>query len=186
MKNIFEGIVEKVRDYKGNKFTRIGKFFLKLGISANMMTVFSLLIGLTSVYFLFSNHLLFIVLAILHIIADGLDGLIAKASQATTFGKYFDLFTDRVITFSILFKVALYLNDYYFFIILGIFILTQAIYFFSKLESPIIFIRTGTIIGAAVYVLYEPLLAIGYIIAGIFLAYSLSLQLQWFIKKKFS
>ena len=186
MKSFSQKIVEKTRGFKARKQNNIGKFFLKLGISANMMTTFSLLIGLVAVYFLFTNHLLFVILATAHIIADGLDGLIAKASKETKFGKYFDLLTDRTITFLVLLKITLYLQDYYFFIIFGLYVLTHSICFVSKLESPIIFIRTGTMIGATIYVLHEPLLVIGYLIAGVFIVYSLALQLQWFVKRIFS
>jgi phosphatidylglycerophosphate synthase len=186
MKNFLQEIVDKFRDYRTKKFPKVGKFFLKLGVSANMMTTFSLLIGLAAVYFLFSNHLLFVILATTHLIADGLDGLIAKASEETKFGEYFDSLTDRAIALLILLKAALYLQDYYFFIILGLFILTHLIYFSSKLKSPVIFIRTGTLIGAAIYILYQPLLTIGYLFAGVFIVYSLALQLQWFVKKRFT
>ena len=185
MKNIFQEIVNKFRDYKNKEFPRTGKFFLNLGISANMMTLFSLLAGLAAVHFLFSNHLLFVILAAVHLIADGLDGLIAKASQPTKFGQYFDLISDRIIAFLILLKAAMYLQDYYFLIIFALYVLTQSIHFFSRLESPVVFIRTGTIIGAAIYVLYGPLLLIGYLVAGVFIVYSLALQLQWFVKRIF-
>ena len=185
MESIFQEIVNKFRSYKTKEFPRTGKFFLNLGISANMMTTFSLIIGLVAVYFLFSNHLLFVVLAAVHLIADGLDGLIAKASQPTKFGQYFDLLADRAIALLILLKVAMYLQDYYVFIIFGLYVLTQSIHFISRLESPIVFIRTATIIVAAIYVFYEPLLLISYLVAGVFVIYSLALQLQWVVKKRF-
>jgi phosphatidylglycerophosphate synthase len=186
MKSFSQDIVENFRIFKTRNGNKVGKFFLKFGISANMMTTFSLIIGIVSVYFLFSNHLLFIILAAVHLLADGLDGLIAKASHPTKFGKYFDLITDRTIAFLILLKVALHLQDYYFFIIFGLYVLTQLIHFSSNLESPVIFIRTGTVIGAAIYVIYEPLLIVGYLVGGVFTIYSLALQLQWFIKKRFA
>ena len=185
MKNIFQEIVGKFRGYKNKEFPRTGKFFLNLGISANMMTTFSLLIGLVAVYFLFENHMLFIILGLVHLLADGLDGLIAKASQSTRFGQYFDLISDRIVAFLILLKVALHLQDYYVFIIFGLYVLTQLVYFASRLKSPIVFIRTATIIATVIYVFYEPLLLIGYLIAGVFVVYSLSLQLQWFVQKRF-
>jgi len=186
MKSFSQDIVKKFGLFKAGDQNKVGKFFLKLGISANMMTTFALIVGLVSVYFLFSNHLSFIILAVVHLLADGLDGLIAKASQPTKFGQYFDLISDRTIAFLVLLKIALHLQDYYFFIILGLYVLTQSIHFFSKLESPVIFIRTGTLIGAAIYVLYEPLLTIGYLLAGIFIVYSLALQLEYFVKKMFA
>jgi len=186
MKSFLEKIVYKFRDFKAGKFTKAGKFFLELGISANMMTTFSLLLGLVAIYFLFSNHLLFIILAVVHLIADGLDGLIAKASKETIFGKYYDSISDRIITLAILIKVALYLGDYYFFIIIGMFVLTHLIYFSSKLKYPVIFVRTGSLIVLAFYVLYEPILTIGYLAVGVFIGYSLALQLQYFVKKKFA
>ena len=186
MKSFSQDIVKKFGLFKAGDQNKVGKFFLKLGISANMMTTFALIVGLVSVYFLFSNHLSFIILAVVHLLADGLDGLIAKASQPTKFGQYFDLISDRTIAFLVLLKVALHLQDYYSFIIFGLYVLTQLIYFSTKLEAPVVFIRTATIIVATVYVLYGHLLIVGYLIAGVFIVYSLALQLQWFVKKMFT
>ena len=184
MKSFSQDIVKRFSLFKSRNGNKVGKFFLNFGISANMMTVFALIVGIVAVYFLFNNHLLFVILGMVHLLADGLDGLIAKASQPTKFGQYFDLISDRTIAFLILLKVALHLQDYYFFIILGLYVLTQLVYFFTRLEAPVVFIRTATMIGMTIYVLYEPLLIIGYLIAGVFIVYSLALQLQWFVKKR--
>jgi len=178
--------MDNFREYRTTKFLPIGKFLYKIGITANMMSFVSLLLGLSAIYFLFQNHLVFIILGILHLIADGLDGIIARASKSTELGKYFDLIFDRIVAFTALLKVAFYLGDNYFLIICGLFVLTQLIYFLSKLEYPIIFVRTTTLIVLAFSPLHSKILVYGYLVAGIFIVYSLGLQLQWFVKKNFS
>ena len=191
MESSNQKFVAKCREFKEKNFLKWGRFFYDLGISANTMTTISLILGILTVYFLFSNHLLFVVFAILHLIADGLDGLIAKASQPTKFGQYYDLITDRTIAIITLIKLGWYLQDYYVYIILGLLIITQLVYFSSKFEYPVVFVRTGLLIPFMFYpigILFHPIgntfiLTATCLIVGGFIVYSLALQLQHFVKE---
>lgn len=154
------------------------------GISANMLTLCSLIAGLLAVYWLFSNHILFVLFALLHVLFDGLDGVVARISGASHFGKYFDQGSDSLVTILVLFKVGWYLQDTYAYIIAGLFFLAVAIYFLSRTQAPIIFMRTVALLILIVvaypsFPFQQEILTIGYLAAGIVAVFSLARQLQW-------
>ena len=173
------GLIEWSREFRSEKFSKAGEFFLNLGISANVMTTISLLLGLGAVYFLFQNLWLFAILGIAHIIADGLDGVIARVSQSTVFGSYYDKFNDTIIPILLLIKVQIHLEDYYVLMILGLYVLANLVYFLSEFKYKFFNSRMVLIMGL---ILGFPILA--YLACGIATVYSLALQLQQFIKTK--
>jgi phosphatidylglycerophosphate synthase len=86
------------------------RFLLRLGVSANIATGFSFLMGALAVFFLFDNNFLFALFAILHLITDSMDGAIARIQKKTTaFGLWFDHFVDRGIVVLLLAKSYFYL-----------------------------------------------------------------------------
>ncbi len=172
--------MERFREFRSRNLNKIGWFCLKLGISANIATTISLILGLVSVYFLFDNQALFVLFAILHLIADGMDGVIARVSMTTKFGKYYDYITDNLVV-SMLFLIKLWLqvDDYYVLIVIGLYVLYHIIYILSKLEYPILFCRLMLIILLA---LNLPTLA--YLAVGVVSAYTLAMQLQTLMKAK--
>jgi phosphatidylglycerophosphate synthase len=187
METSLQKVVYRFREAKNKHLSKVGPFFLKLKISANMMTTLALLLGLSAIYFLFNNYILFIIFTILHLLADGTDGLIARASQPTKFGEYFDLLSDRSITFFIFIKIAIYLQDYYVLVILALFTITHSIYFLSKMEYPVVFTRTGTVLALFLYPLGPIFIPTGiYLVVGGFIIYSLISQLRYFLRKNHS
>lgn len=182
--------ITRFQDFKSKRFAGIGKFFLKLHISADIMTGISFLLGLGAVYFLFKNHLAYIILAILYLLADGIDGILARQTKTTTYGKYLDaIIVDGSITVLILAKIGWFLNDYYGYIIAGMYLLSLCISGISQLKAPMLFTRTITVVGAMLYFSSVPftsyLLILNYLTSGIAAAWSLALQLQWYMKEKF-
>jgi len=173
-------IIEDFRIFRTKKLSTIAKLLLKLKISANVMTTLSLLFGFAAVYFLFTNYVLFILFAILHLLADVFDGVLARLSHSTKFGKYYDYVTDQFITILLLLRIAYSLPDYYAYIAAGLYLLTNIIYSLNKLECPVLFARTFTIIP-----LLLSLPTIAYLTAGVISMYSLGLQLQYFTATKF-
>jgi len=118
----------------------------------------------------------------LHLMADGIDGVLARLSKPTLFGKYFDKITDQFIGFLLLLKIYLYLNDYYVVIVLTLFILTYIIYFGSKMTYPAIFVRTGIVITLLFFPLWPTFVTNGtYLVIGGFITYSLIQQLRYFL-----
>ncbi|MBI2103313.1 CDP-alcohol phosphatidyltransferase family protein [Candidatus Woesearchaeota archaeon] len=170
--------LEKFRIYRSEKFLPVGKFFLKYQITANLMTCLSFLAGLGAVYFLFQNHLYFILLGLLHLTLDGIDGIIARASAPTLFGKYLDHFSDQMIGLLLILKIAFTNNDYFIYIIAALVFFSQLFYSLSKMKAPAFFPRTSL----TILLLFNQV-TLAFLVAGIIGLYSLAMQLIWAMQK---
>lgn len=181
--------VDWAQRYKSTYFSPVGQWFASIGISANIMTGISLISGLLAVYFLFSNYWFFCMFGIIHLCADGLDGVIARATRTTWYGKYLDhIAADGVLTILIHAKIGWYLQDYYGYLVAGLYALTLLIYAASRLQAPLLFMRTITLIGAMLYIpsvhWTSNLLILNYLATGVAAAWTLALQLQWKIETR--
>ena len=181
-------VLERFRQYRSKNLVSLARFLLRCGLTANIMTFLSLLTGITAVYFLFETYYLFLLFAALHLFADSLDGVLARQSTPTVGGKWFDFITDGVITLFLLVKIAWFVNDYSLYLLAGLYLLSQISYAFSQFQAPILFTRTLTIILCALAI--PPLLAktllpltIISLSSGVAALYSLTRQLQWFMKR---
>ncbi len=171
--------LEKFRIYRSKKLLPLGKFFLRCHISANIMTAISFLVGLAAVYFLFHNHLYFILLGLLHLTLDGLDGVIARASTPTLFGKHFDNASDQLIGIFLLLKIAFVTQDYAVYLITAIVFLGQLFYVLSKLTAPAFFSRMSLM-----FLLFFNQVVPGFLVAGVIGLYTLAMQLVWILRRK--
>ncbi len=89
---MLDGAVRKIID---PILKTTGEQLAKAGISANMVTLFGISIGLAAAVAIVANWFLFgLVLIILSRIADGLDGAVARATKKTDFGGYLDISVD--------------------------------------------------------------------------------------------
>jgi hypothetical protein len=174
------------RKFRSKHLNSFGKKLIKIGIRANHLTTLAHIFGLTATFFLFQNHLLFVILLTFHLIADGFDGVVARLTKPTKFGCYYDHVGDQIVAFFLLLKIYFYLNEYYLLILLCAFIITNLIYFLSKMNYPVIFVRSGIALPLLFYPLAENLILTGtYLVVGGFLAYSLTKQLvHYLIKNK--
>ena len=173
--------LEKFREFRSRKFEKVGKLFVRLGISANLATSLSIICGIIAVYFLFQDLLLFIIFAVFHLLLDGFDGIIARAANKTSrFGEYFDHIGDSLIGLLLIGKVWWVLRDYYVLIIIGLFLLMNLVHFFSRLNYPWTNFRTVVIL-----LLMFNLPTISYLAAGVITVYALALQFKHFIEKSF-
>lgn len=203
MEQWFNRKMEQGREFRKQKLAGVARILLNIGFTSSRMTFLSLLFGLGAAYFLFQRQSVYIVLALLHLLADGLDGVIAsleikppkggiRGIEEMNFGKYFDSGTDAFITLLVLGKVAFTLQDIYGFIVVGLFALAQLIYFASRMEAPVLPVRTVTLVLLMLYLPASvPLLAwtnklllIVMGIAGVASLYSLARQLQWRLGRK--
>ncbi len=188
MEKFFAWVTARFRDYRYVKLEKTGRWLLKLKLTPNRLTFLSLISGLLAVSFLFQDYLYFVVFGLLHLILDSLDGVVAKLSQPTVFGDYFDHGSDSLVAFLILLKVGQFLGDIYPYIVAGLYALGAVVHFVSRTKAPMIFIRTAAVISLLVfscpYFPYpETLITIGYLVAGAATVYSLARQLQWLMKK---
>ena len=177
-------LVDDFRDYRTKKLEKIARAVAKTGLRANHLTFLSLCSGAAATYFLFDSYYLFALFALLHLFFDGIDGVLARVTKPTTYGKYFDLLSDSGVTFLALLKVAWHLHELYAYIAAGLFLLALLIHLKFKLQTPMLFMRTASVI--ALLVATHPLfpftamaLTAGYLTAGGVSLYSLARQLQW-------
>ena len=189
MKSFSQDIVLKFQQFKDRNLSKVGKAFLFLGISANIMTSVSLILGCLLVYFLFVNYWLFLILTFLHLLADGLDGVIARVSKTTIFGDYFDYASDRFVV--VLIYVSLYgvIRDYLILVILFMYLLNHGIFVISKKTYPIIYYRSIGLLLMAIYPLFLPnyltqYLTFCYLLGGAVTMFSLALQLKHYVENK--
>ncbi len=178
----------RFQEYRSKKLLPIAQFFHPLGITANLMTSFSLLFGFLSVYYLFNSYSLFIFFALLHLFADALDGVIARSLKPTHFGEIFDFATDQLLVILLMLKIGWNFHDYYAYIVAALYFLAQLIYYLSKFETPILFTRTLTLILLSLTfiplkILIFTIPEITYICSGVASVYSLAAQLPYLLKK---
>lgn len=84
-----------VRKIINSPLNRAGKWLAKTGASANGVTLAGLVLGLLAAIFIASHaYGTGLVLLLLSRVADGLDGAVARATQITDFGGYFDIVSD--------------------------------------------------------------------------------------------
>jgi phosphatidylglycerophosphate synthase len=70
----------------------------KVGVNPLHLTILSFIFGLGSAFFLFSNHFLFAVFILMHLLLDKLDGSLARYSDKVTLkGKWLDYILDSCV-----------------------------------------------------------------------------------------
>lgn len=148
------------------------------------MTSLSFLFGLWGIYFLFNDYGLFLGFMALHIIADALDGVVARVSGPTILGEYLDHIGDSLINLFLIIKIAWYLGDYFAYLVAVLFFLAQLIYFLSRCQAPCLFTRTLTLIMLAFSPLHSLILILTYLTNGVSALYSLAKQIQWGLSKQ--
>ncbi|MBU1111991.1 MAG: CDP-alcohol phosphatidyltransferase family protein [archaeon] len=179
-------LVRGTRKIRDKYMMPIAKLFLKLKIHPNLMTTISLLTGLAAAYFLFTNYIAFVVLVLVHLFSDGLDGVMARAAgKETTFGKYYDLISDRLVNLAMLIKIAFFLQDYYVVLVITFFLLTQALYFGSRRQLPVIFSRTTCVLILVLGYWMGPVIiaTLAYLTVGVLSLYSLIMQFNYMIAR---
>lgn len=177
-------IIHRFQKYRERKLERIGKKLIGWKVSANLLTGLSLVFGLLSVYFLFSNDLLFIVFVLLHLLMDSFDGVVARLTKPTEFGDFLDhVVTDGLVTILPIVKIGWFLQDSYAYIAAVLYSLALLIHGFSK--APILFMRLFVVIALFVSLaspITNILLVVTYLSVAVAGAYSLARQLQWRLK----
>ncbi len=179
-------VLVQFREYRQRIFRPAARLLIKAGITPNIMTFFSLLFGLGAAYFLFSNYILFLVLGLLHLLADAFDGVIASVKGESTPGKYFDHATDNLVALLLVIKIGYFLQDYYAYLVAGLYLLAQLVYVFSGMTAPVLFGRSVSLITLFWYLpallsLTSVLPVLVYLFLGVIAVYSLARQLQWFM-----
>ena len=112
------------------------KIIAKTGISPAIVTLFSFLCGISSVYFLFKNQTLFIVFALLAILFDIIDGHLARyLHKESKIGYWLDQGNDRFINFLMLLKYNIIFGTYW--IVLPLYVIHYFLFFVFKTKNVI-------------------------------------------------
>ncbi|MHA7819747.1 MAG: CDP-alcohol phosphatidyltransferase family protein [Erythrobacter sp.] len=92
----------KLRPLIDPPLNRVGRVLARMGVSANLLTFTGLTLGLGgAVAIAFGELWLGLALIIANRMLDGLDGAVARASQPTPLGGYFDIVADFAFYVSI-------------------------------------------------------------------------------------
>jgi len=175
-------VLEWSRKQRTKFLLPIGKFLLKLKIRAVYLTIVAFLVGVAAVYFLFRNQMFFFLLGVLHLFLDGLDGVVARASNSDSrLGAHIDNISDRLILVLVLVKSYFYFNDYFILVVLGLYVLHHLIYALSDLKGKVSYSRFLTMV-----IYFLGFYTLGFFAVGILSLYGLSLQFNSWVKKKFT
>lgn len=87
---------------------KVAKKLVKIGVTANMVTLVGFVIGLLAINFLaIESYGWALVCILLNRLSDALDGAVAKASKPTDFGLFFDATLDYMFYAGVIFGFAL-------------------------------------------------------------------------------
>lgn len=147
---------------KDNLFNPFLKFFDNLGVSASMLTIFSFLLGLLSIYFLFVNKFLFVILILLHLFFDGLDGSLARyQKKVSKLWGDIDYYFDHIVLLGIIIASIFIIPEKQTVIWLLIFvIINNFLFVFFNQKYEIIAIRTVYVIIAIFSIYFASLIAL--------------------------
>ncbi|MDP3639639.1 MAG: CDP-alcohol phosphatidyltransferase family protein [Nanoarchaeota archaeon] len=174
-----QNAMDRWRRYRSQKLSWMAEPLVRAGIPASVVTLASFLLGLAAVFFLFTNHFLFVLFSIFHLLADALDGMVARITKPSPFGKYLDYTSDQLIALLLLVRIAGELQDYFVILVILLFSAAQLVYFLSKFTAPVLFARTLVLLFLAIQ---QPIPA--YLSAGVVALYSLAVQLPWILERK--
>ena len=176
-------IIHRFQKYREMKLERIGRKLISWKVSANILTGLSLFFGLLSVYFLFSNNLLFVIFVLLHLLMDSFDGVVARLTKPTNVGEFLDhIVADGLVTVLPIVKIGWILNDGYGYIAAIMYSLALIIHGLSRYEATILFMRLYVVIAlfiSLVSPITNILLIVTYLSVAVAGGYSLARQLQW-------
>ncbi|MEM9580701.1 MAG: CDP-alcohol phosphatidyltransferase family protein [Pseudomonadota bacterium] len=98
----------RIRTLMDPSLNAIGRRLARAGFTADAMTLAGLVIGLTAAVMIYCGVTwLALVPLLLSRVADGLDGAVARATQTTDFGGYFDISADFLFYGSVPFAFVL-------------------------------------------------------------------------------
>ncbi len=131
-----QNIVEAFKNYKNLRLKGFYIFLKMYNITSNQITFLSLFFGLTSVFFLGVNNIIFIILFLISVIFDIIDGGLAivekKSLKAQKFGMLLDDFSDRTVFSLIILKLSFLSSSLVFLTISVLYIILKSYHIFLK------------------------------------------------------
>ncbi|MBS3076038.1 CDP-alcohol phosphatidyltransferase family protein [Candidatus Pacearchaeota archaeon] len=132
-----------LKKHKDNFFIPFLKFFERIDISPSMLTIISFILGIVSIFFLFTNKIIFIILILLHLLLDGLDGSLARyQKKVSKIWGDIDYYSDHIVLICLIIASAFILKEKQIPILLLILIIiNNFVYVFFNQKYEIIAIR---------------------------------------------
>ena len=183
-------MVAKFRNCRTSKLKPLAEYIISKNISANHLTILSLICGILAAYFFLLNWWLLALFSLLHLLFDSLDGVIARLTTETAYGRYFDLAADSLPVILILIKIGWYFKEIFSYLAAGLFTLSLLFFFLSKLNSVFIPLRPSALLTALISTLpfldapSLPIITVAYLAGGVCSLYALARQLQLAASKK--
>ena len=125
--NIYHKCGQIVREIKNKKLKPAGKFIkTELKLSSNSLSLIGLIAGVSSAFFMFGKHEVFIPLILITIFADVFDGVVARLEPRKKYGWLIDAICDRLVTTSLLVSMLVHYDfSRWMLLILAIYVLTS-------------------------------------------------------------
>ena len=102
---MFDAVLRHVID---PPLSRIGKAVASLGVSANAVTIFGFILGMSAIPLIaFEFYFSALCLILINRIFDGLDGAVARETVLSDFGGYLDVICDFIFYSGVVFAFAL-------------------------------------------------------------------------------
>lgn len=158
---LFDGCVRRSREWRTQYLRGVARVLVRVGVSANVVTLLSLLSGLAAVWFVFSVHIYFVFFGVLHLLFDALDGVVAREGGGSTFGKYFDAVADNMLVVMLLGKAFLTFDNFFYAVIGGLYMVQIALFLFSRMRAPAVFGRSVLLIAFFLGLYYAGAVAVG-------------------------
>src|SRR3989344_4643649 len=108
MEKFITKTIANFQNYRTKKLSKAANFLITKHIQANHLTALSLITGILAVYFFLNIWWVLVLFTILHLLFDSLDGVVARLTQETLAGKYFDIVADSLPVIYLLIKVGQY------------------------------------------------------------------------------
>src|SRR3989344_5276073 len=112
-------IITKFQEIRTKRLSKIAGYFIAGGITANHLTVLSLVSGILAIHFFLGNWWLLALFSLLHLLLDALDGVLARLTKETTWGKYFDLTADSFPVILLLIKIGWFFQEIFSYLVAG-------------------------------------------------------------------
>lgn len=183
-------IIAKSREIRNNQLSNTARCSITIGITANHLTLLSLICGILAAYFFLVNWWWLALFSLLHLLFDSLDGVVARLTAESAAGKYLDLASDSIPVILILIKIGWQFEEYMSYLAAGLFTFSLLFFFLSRLKTVFIPLRLFTLLAAVISTLpffnspLLPIITFTYLACGICSAYALARQLQWLVTEK--
>ena len=142
--NLTSKLIEHSQQLRAKLF---GPVLQRAGVTATQLTLTSFACGIISVAF-FKSPLLFTLFGAAHILLDALDGVVARATEATEQGRYIDWISDQIATILLMFAITQAEPAQFNKVITILYVTYISLFFLSSMRIPPMSARTALFVSS--------------------------------------